>query len=232
MLEIYSSLSHKTKYQEIKDILLKNQSVLESTKEYLRSINEMTIYKDQSIDCNFKTLMQLNDLDSDFRAVCVPSDGNCFYNALSSFYFGSAEYFYVFKICAIYVCIENEEIIKDYLLTSAAYSLKDYLTSIEKSVRKNEWADFINIVTSVILLKKSISIITLSKENLPSKMVYGVSNQSINLLIGFYQNHFVPIFKTNEQTVEPLNAVITIFDDFKRFPVYINNFKRLIVYCI
>ena len=97
MLEIYSSLSHKTKYQEIKDILLKNQSVLESTKEYLRSINEMTIYKDQSIDCNFKTLMQLNDLDSDFRAVCVPSDGNCFYNALSSFYFGSAEYFYVFK---------------------------------------------------------------------------------------------------------------------------------------
>ena len=116
-------------------------------------------------------------------------------------------------------------------MTSAAYSLKDYLTSIEKSVRKNEWADFINIVTSVILLKKSISIITLSKENLPSKMVYGVSNQSINLLIGFYQNHFVPIFKTNEQTVEPLNAVITIFDDFKRFPVYINNFKRLIVYC-
>ena len=94
-------------------------------------------------------------------------------------------------------------------MTSAAYSLKDYLASIEKSVRKNEWADFINIVTSVILLKKSISIITLSKENLPSKMVYGVSDQS--LLIGFYQNHFVPIFKTNEQTVEPLNAVITIF---------------------
>ena len=175
--------------------------------------------------------MQLNDLDSDFRAVCVPSDGNCFYNALSSFYFGSAEYFYEFKICAIYVCIENEEITKDYLLTSSAYSLEDYLASIEKSVRKNEWADFINIVTSVILLKKSISIITLSKENLPSKMVYGVSNQSINLLIGFYQNHFVPIFKTNEQTVEPLNAVITIFDDFKRFPVYINNFKRLIAYC-
>jgi hypothetical protein len=107
---------------------------------------------------------------------------------------------------------------KDFLIDNCGYTNQEFLKSLEDSVKKQEWADFINISSASILLKKSVSIISLSKDNVPFKTVYGIPENS-GLLIGFYNNHFVPILKMNDDAIEPNNLSITVFDKFDRFLV-------------
>jgi hypothetical protein len=206
-------------YSEIKNIVFQNYSELNKTKQFLRGIKDMWLYKDQTIDNDYKILMQLNDLEHKFQALTVPKDGNCFYNSLSLFYFGTTTYFYIFKICLLYVLVENEQIIQNFLKKRCKYTHEEYLESLENSVKEQEWADFINISTATILLKRPISIISLSSQNIPFKTVYGIPDQNCGILIGFYKNHFVPLLKVNENVKEPNNESMTVFDKFDRFKV-------------
>ena len=137
---------------------------------------------------------------------------------LSLFYFGTIAYHYIFRVCLNYILVENEEIMKDFLIDNCGYTNQEFLKSLEDSVRKQEWADFINISSASILLKKSVSIISLSKDNVPFKTVYGIPENS-GLLIGFNNNHFVPILKMNDDAIEPNNLSLTVFDKFNRFKV-------------
>ena len=215
---IYLTLADKTSYDEIKKYLIENDTVFQITKQFLRSVKNMKCFSGQTVDTNFKSLMQLNDLEAEFQAVSVPGNGNCFFNSLSLMYFGNFEYFYIFKICSIYAFIENETIIEDFLINNAEYTHEEYLECIEKAVKINEWSDFISIISAVILLKKSISIVSIDN-NLPSKIVYNIPGESTSLLIGFQNFHFVPILKNNDQVIEPNNLAMTVFDDFQRFAV-------------
>ena len=211
-------MSQKRSYKEIKNIVIDNYLELRNVKLFLRGIENMWLYTGQKVDESYGTLMQLNDLDTNFKAVDVPRDGNCFYNSLSLFYFGTIAYHYIFRVCLNYILVENEEIMKDFLIDNCGYTNQEFLKSLEDSVRKQEWADFINISSASILLKKSVSIISLSKDNVPFKTVYGIPENS-GLLIGFYNNHFVPILKMNDDAIEPNNLSLTVFDKFNRFKV-------------
>ena len=82
-------MADKTSYEEIKKYLIKNDTVFQITKRFLRSFEDLKFYSGQTIDTNFKNLMQINDLEEEFQAVSVPGNGNCFYNSLSMMYFGT-----------------------------------------------------------------------------------------------------------------------------------------------
>ena len=206
---IYLTLADKTSYDEIKKYLIENDTVFQITKQFLRSVKNMKCFSGQTVDTNFKSLMQLNDLEAEFQAVSVPGNGNCFYNSLSMMYFGTFEFFYIFKICSIYACIENEDYLKDFMFKNAHYDLQEYLKSIENAVRINAWSDLISIVSVVIILKKIITIISTSNKK-PYKIVYNNPGVYTSLLIGFQHDHFVPILKKKNSINKPNNEAIFI----------------------
>ena len=200
LLLIYSEFSVLVKnINDIKTLLSKNNSIIKKAVNFLRAITDYSIqHIDDLVDRDYLTIIHLNDLEGSISK-SVEKDGNCFYRAIAEILLGSEKYYYIVKICILFILLDNKETMSEILLANSnQISLEEIILS---HCKKNKWADEIIQIASSILLHKSIYIVTVDNNNnsfRPHRNKFeAFPNHSNPIVIGYHNYHFVPFLRSS-----------------------------------
>lgn len=119
----------------------------------MRTINDYTLYSNESIDKTFNRIIYLNDLN-DFEAIQTKKDGNCFYRGISRILFGKENEFYLIKILAIFMLFEYKDHFTNILIVEN-YGI-DFESFVNEQVKENSWANQLMVLATSIFKQKYI----------------------------------------------------------------------------
>ncbi len=91
----------------VKKKFLDYRDLLNRLTEELRSIEPNTVYSGQEIISRYVYFKKRLQLDDHLNAVFSTGDGSCFYNSLAHIILGDEEFYFVIKICSIFMLLEN-----------------------------------------------------------------------------------------------------------------------------
>ena len=92
----------------IKEKYLENKILLNKLTEELMTIEPTTSYSGQTQDEVYKSYEKRLQLEEHFKAIFSTGNGNCCYNSLSYLLFGNEQFWFIIKICSVFMLFENE----------------------------------------------------------------------------------------------------------------------------
>ena len=176
----------------IKEIFKKHDFFFRKLIDILRKIYPTSDYVGQNYYAKYKKQLQLPD---ELFPIFNTGNGNCLYNSISLILFGEEKYFFIIKLCSIFVLIDREIVFNNLLkLLKYGYSLS---TFIKKTSRENEFGNEVNIYSISILLNREIISYnaSLNKEWNNRVIFFFEKNELEPILIGLAEIHFFPILK-------------------------------------
>ncbi|CAF0888839.1 unnamed protein product [Brachionus calyciflorus] len=151
-------------FSSIKDYIEKSRLELIKLTNYLRKINSLAIFTDQKCEEKEQFLIILERFGlNKHEVVKCRSDGNCFYNSISTCLFGHEKNFYLIKLGVIFIMLEYEDLFREIVIKH--HYEETYENIVCKTSRPNEWAMMLNILSTAILLNREISSLNLNHEN-------------------------------------------------------------------
>ena len=174
--------------------MTENSTYLKSIVTKLRSIVTYKIYNSDETDSDFNSLLITNDLSA-FYAKSIVGDGNCLYRAISFLLLGTQEYFYVIKVCSIFIMLEYSEYFEHILkYNHRKEMLAEFVVKVAKT---NEWANEINIVSITVLLSRTLYSFSMdSTSHRPARFRFTIKESGESpIMIALHNNHFVPLLK-------------------------------------
>ncbi|CAF0932078.1 unnamed protein product [Brachionus calyciflorus] len=192
LIILYEDLIKKDwSFLELKKYFYSSSKLLKNLVNGLREIIILPIFLNQicEIKEQFKIILKQAGLENHI-IVKSKSNGNCFYNSISTCLFGKEEKFYLIKIGVIFIMLEYEDLFRS-IVKEHHYELS-YETIVCNSSRENEWAMMLNIFATSILLNRSIFSFNLNHETFKIYFQEYLQNDSClePLKIAFYLNHF------------------------------------------
>ena len=139
-------------------------------------------------------------LSNELFPILSKPDGNCLYNSISKIILKDENYFFIIKLCSIFVMLEYEHFFTNLMKHQSfdyTYSFKEF---IEKTVNKNEWSTELNIISIMILLNRSILCYFKGTSGTVNRYRYDlpqVKNKDNPIRIGIMDNHFFPLFSND-----------------------------------
>ena len=118
---------------DVKNYLYNNLDLIHRVINYLRLKLPNLKYTDQILEKCFVTKLALPENLSPLK---IAGDGNCLYNSFSKTYFNDEKYFYIFKLCSIFILFEYEIFFKRLMICNKyTYSLENFIrVEIENGV--------------------------------------------------------------------------------------------------
>ena len=186
-------------HTDVKNYVNNNSDFLKRIINNLRSKEPNLNFQDQKLDMLFVSKLALPE---NLLPLKVSGDGNCLYNSFSKTYFNDEKYFYIFKLCSIFILFEYEIFFKRLMICNKyTYSLENFIL---KTCRNREWGTELNILSISILLNRKIISYSESKHsfsNVNNRLIYNMEEYSTRpILIGLSSLHFFPIV-VNDQTL-------------------------------
>jgi hypothetical protein len=122
------------------------------------------------------------------------ADGNCFWYSISNLLLGSDEYFFVIKVCSIFMLLEYRSEI-DKILKRYDYDVS-LETFIENSMKVNEFSNELNIFATCIATNRPVysfggEFSTHMIYSQKYELEYNKSNRPLKL--AYEGNHFVAL---------------------------------------
>jgi hypothetical protein len=185
-------------FNNVKKKFFEMKNTLDEFVLFLRNIHKFTEFKGQEIYDEFKKILNLNE---DLYPVYNSSNGNCLYNSISILLFGNEDFFFIIKICSIFILFEYEFFFKHVIHAF------DREVTFEKFIlntcRKNEFGEILNILSISILLNKTVfNFIESKKKDENVKWIFSLrSNDFQRVLIGCFNSHFFPILTNKNEIV-------------------------------
>jgi hypothetical protein len=190
---LYNELSEKNIWDliSVKNLFNTNQQIFEDAIANIRQIKDYTLFEsnlEPEKNPMYFLLLKLYNLN-DFFPVNTGKDGNCFYNSISFLLFGTERYFFLIKMCSIFILLKNHELFETYIRRTS-YD-KTYEEVILDSCIRNEYANIINIFSTSILLNRTIYCYCVNEQNIPYGYKYKPNEaQNKPIFLAFYVNHF------------------------------------------
>lgn len=210
----------------LRNKLLKEQDIIREAIWILANINKLYFYRGSNVDNSFSNILKLHGFeDATWNAFSVPKDGNCFWSSLSVTYFGTINFFFLFKVLSLYIIVNHYDVIRRYKIFYDKDSIKEneILKEVLASSNDGEYSIEINLIAASFMLKRDIFVYTEDDNpNLVMKTVYRIDkNNNRPILLALKDKHFSPVLSSNERHKEPLiNRYLVVpdnkFTDFKK----------------
>ena len=131
--------------------------------------------------------------------------GNCLYNTFSLLYFGDEIFYYIIKICSIFMIIENKDFFQ-HVLKTLKYEI-NFERLIKNSCKEKEWGNELNILSISLLINRKICLYNVSTPTdierfagnsisaYNNRIIFSIDNDLEQVLMGQDGPHFFPILK-------------------------------------
>lgn len=178
-------------FNALVEIFQSNGLFFENLIKKLQKIEINSVYTGQNYYADFKEALKLED---HMFPIHNKPDGNCLYNSLSLILFGNEEFYFIVKLCTIFVLIKNSSFFKE-LMRLFCYEYK-FETFVQKTSRPREFGTELILLTFSIMLKRTILSFNESiQEGVNNQIEYAVEkNNRKPILIGLAKLHFFPIY--------------------------------------
>ncbi|CAF0849043.1 unnamed protein product [Brachionus calyciflorus] len=203
-----SKTSEDKKFSYIlKYIQYKREAFIKLVK-HLRCIKSTVLYLNQELEENKNFSMILSyeykeiNLEN-HKIIKCNSDGNCFYNAISTCLYGTEINFVAIKLGVIFIMIDYRDLFEEIS--------NNHIESFEKIVidssTKNYWANELNILAASILINRPIISFNSNSFLKNNVNIFKVNVQKFLLndsriepiMIAHNNNHFCPILSKERQ---------------------------------
>ena len=190
--------------------------VFDSNKDFLhfiisqiRELHPTIFFSNQLFSFEYKKLLKLPD---NYYPLTNIGDGNCLYSAISCFYSPDTsspssfqKYFFIFKLCSLFILLEFENIFSK-VLEKNNYDF-DFDSFLLRTSKRDAWGCEINILALSLLTKRKIISYNPSLKHLTNNRLIFSFNEAENvdpLMIGFSHNHFFPILQEQHQSTNEI----------------------------
>ena len=125
----------------------------------------------------------------------IAGDGNCLYNSFAKIYFNDEKYYYIIKLCSIFILFEYEIFFK-YLMIRFLYSYT-FKKFILNTCKTRQWGNELNILSISILLNRKVTSYSEAANaysNINNRLIFNLKEYITEpILIGISNLHFFPI---------------------------------------
>ncbi|CAF0853900.1 unnamed protein product [Brachionus calyciflorus] len=204
LLHSYNEIDRKKcSFSEIQIFMKENRRNFLNLVDFLSS-KSIVLFSNQEKENNPKFLEILKQTKLERYHFIIKSklDGNCFYNAISTCFFGNEENSLLIKLGSIFIMLENEILFRRIIVDH--YYNESFEKIVCDSFSKNSWAMMLNIYATSILINRPILSFNLNHETLKvyiQKYLYRKSALE-PVLIAFYINHFCPILCSEKDQLD------------------------------
>ena len=149
----------------------------------------LTEYNGQAIDYNYNRLIDL--YTTNYVGLDTTKDGNCLFHAVSLNLFGSRLYSFKIKLATVFISLEYEEFVKNFLL---AYSYRyNFETLILNTVQYGVWGSEIHFLLFSLLLNRPIYIFNPRTSFISNPLLFS----SAPVVLFLMDSHFVAAVRRN-----------------------------------
>ena len=179
-------------YVDVKKYLYDNIDLIHRVINYLRLKLPNLIYTDQILEKCFVSKLALPE---NLLPLKIAGDGNCLYNSFAKIYFNDEKYYYIIKLCSIFILFEYEIFFK-YLMIRFLYSYT-FKKFILNTCKTRQWGNELNILSISILLNRTVisySEAANAYSNINNRLIFNLKEYITEpILIGISNLHFFPI---------------------------------------
>lgn len=221
--ELFTKIQSNS-FENIKKCILEMKDLFKKIIIELREIKTYVPYSNQKVYEIFKQKLGLED---NLFPIHSKEDGNCLYNSLALLLFSDESFYFIIKLCSIFILIDYENYFKSLMINMKyEYSFEEFLIN---TCKNKEWATEINVLSIAFLLNRSVFIYN-STNNQEINIRHEFSaekSEILPILIGLCSSHFFPIL-LNEKIIsykkqirdfkflqDKQGVVINLYDNIK-----------------
>jgi hypothetical protein len=221
-------------YTLLKNKFSENEMLFKNLIDKIKNIVPKTDYNGQ---CFYQESKESLNLTNDLFPINNTDDpkdyGNCLYNTFSLILFGVEEFFFIIKLCSIFVLLENEDFFKKVMKTlKYEYSFEKLICS---SCVEKEYGNELNIFSISVLLNRKILLYNIciptfyekkegkSVSAFNNRVIFWINNDLEPTVMGQDGPHFFPILKDKKIQPELLKInrdQIFYYDHAKNRPIF------------